>query len=93
MGLFGKKKVVAWTSKKCSAKNANKLLAREIEKMAKKGYILQSSNIAQEGRSKRSWLLLGILNFARGKQVVVNAIFVLAPEPMGLEDDKAGEEA
>ena len=74
--------IVAWSGRKASAKNANKQLARETERMARKGYVVQSTQIVPAGRSKRSWLLLGILNFVRGKQVQATAVFVLpAPAP------------
>lgn len=67
--------VVAWSSRKASPANANKAFARQVEKMARKGYEVASVETVDCGRSKRSWLLLGILNFARGKQVQVIATF------------------
>lgn len=72
--------VVAWTSRKASLSNANKQFAKEVEKQARKGYVLQSSNTAPAGRSKRSWVFLGLFNFIRGKQVQVTATFVQAPQ-------------
>jgi hypothetical protein len=82
--LHRKNDVIEWSSKKASAKTANRLLAREIERMARKGYDLKCSNIIQEGRSKRSWLLLGIFNFVRGKQVQATAVFVKRPDGVTL---------
>lgn len=70
------KNTISWSSKKTSADNANRLLAREIERMAEKGYTVQTTNTVEAGRSKRSWLLLGILNFIRGKQVQTTAVFI-----------------
>ena len=67
--------VVAWSSRNASPANANNAFARQVEKMARKGYEVASVETVEVGRSKRSWLLLGILNFARGKQVQVVATF------------------
>jgi len=72
--------LVAWSSRKASAANANKQFAREVERMASKGYEVASVNTVPCGRSKRSWLLLGLLNFIRGKQVQVIATFQPAKE-------------
>jgi hypothetical protein len=71
-------KTVAWASRKASPDKANKEFAKQAEKMARKGYEVAHVEIVQCGRSKRSWLLLGILSFARGKQVQVVATFRLA---------------
>lgn len=72
--------VQSWTSRKASASNANREFAKHTSEMASKGWALQSSNVAQAGRSKRSWVLLGILNFVRGKQVQVTATYVREDE-------------
>lgn len=67
--------VISWTSRKASPSNAQKALAQEIAKMADMGYVVQSTGVVEAGRSKRSWFLLGIFNFARSKQVQTTAIF------------------
>jgi hypothetical protein len=54
---------------------AARALAKEVEKMEKRGYQLVVSNIAEAGRSKRSWVMLGAVNLLRGKQVQATATF------------------
>jgi hypothetical protein len=75
--MFGKKKTIVWTSSKTSPENAAKQLANEQDKMAKKGYALESQSFVEAGRSKKSWVALGALNLARAKQVQVVATFRL----------------
>jgi len=71
------KAVITWSGSKTSAANAQKELTREIERMAKKGYRLETSAIVQAGWSKKSWILLSLLNFIRAKQVQATATFRL----------------
>ena len=78
--MFGKKRIMVWSSSKTSPDNAARQFARQREKMAEKGYVATSHEIVQAGRSKKTWLLLGIFNFARGKQVTLVATFELLPE-------------
>jgi surfactin synthase thioesterase subunit len=79
--MFGAKKTITWSSSKTSSDGANRELAKEIEKMAKKGYVLQTSSFSQAGHSKKAWVTVGLINLIRAKQVQATAIFVLAPEP------------
>lgn len=76
-----KPETVAWTSRKASAKGVAKALAKETTRMEKRGYVLVTSDVVQAGRSKRSWIGLGILNFMRGKQVQAIATFRFEPPP------------
>lgn len=73
-------RIVTWTSKKGSASSINKQFAKKAKEMAKKGYEVTTITTVEAGRSKRSWLLLGILNFARGKQSQIVATFTLVPD-------------
>lgn len=72
--------IVNWTSKKGSASSINKQFLKKTRDMAKKGYEVASVQTVEAGRSKRSWLLLGFLNFARGKQSQIIATFKLVPD-------------
>ena len=66
------KQVISWTSDKGSLDDVSKQFAKERERMAQKGYSAGDPLIAEAGRSKKSWVALGILNFARSKQVPVS---------------------
>ena len=78
---MAQKTTIVWTSKKASAANAGCELERQTAKMERQGYELAGSTVAEAGRSKRSWILLGFLNFARGKQVQVTATYRLHLDP------------
>lgn len=69
------RQTIVWTSSKTNAGNATKQLLKEQTKMAEKGYSLTSQDIVEQGRSKKTWILLGLLNFVRGKQVQMVATF------------------
>lgn len=69
--MFGKKKVVVKTFK------GDKNLRKGIEKMAKDGYVVKAQSAQQDGRSKKSWLMIGAFNFLRKQQVKHTVTFVL----------------
>lgn len=59
MRLMPKKKTIVKTFK------SDRALRRGIEKMAKNNYAVASQSTAQDGRSKKSWLMMGLFNFLR----------------------------
>ena len=72
---MSKPATVVWSSRKMAPDKAARALAREVAKMQARGYELVSSNVAEAGRSKRSWLLLGPLTALRGRQAQATATF------------------
>ena len=62
--MFGRKKLIVVKEYK-----SEKAYKRDVGKMAKKGYITQTAVAQQDGRSKKSWLALGLLNFVRKQKV------------------------
>lgn len=78
MKLFGPKNTVSWTSSKTSAEKAGKELAKETEKMAKKGYTLVSSTWAPSGKGLGTIVKAVIflpLAFTGGGKGQVTAVF------------------
>jgi hypothetical protein len=73
--------ITTWASPKASANDAQRALQRHTDDMARNGYRLASVSTAQAGRSKRSWLFLGLFNFVRSKQVQLIAVY----EPIAVE--------
>jgi hypothetical protein len=75
VALLGKKRepkgpsVVVWTSRKAGPDVVAKLVAVERGRMAKSGYTCEDVSYVEAGRSKRSWVALGVLSFARSKQI------------------------
>jgi hypothetical protein len=75
---------VPWKSSKTSFEKAEREFFKERGRMEKRGYRLESQQVIEQGRSKKSWATLGIGNILRGKQVQVVATFV--------RDENAGDE-
>lgn len=69
------KQMVVWSSSKTSAEDATKQMLDEQQKMSAKGYHLVSNELVEAGRSKKSWVALGVMNFVRSKQVQMIVTF------------------
>ena len=70
--MFGKKnlQVEIYEGQKALEKGQNKML--------KKGWKVDSVLSDEGGRSKKSWLMLGLLNFGRKKKIRYTVTFVRA---------------
>jgi hypothetical protein len=62
--MFGRKKTIVVKEYK-----GEKSYKRDVSKMARKGYVVQTAVAQQDGRSKKSWVGLGLFNFLRKQKV------------------------
>ena len=62
--MFGRKKTIVVKEYK-----SERHYKRDVGKMAKKGYVVQTAVAQQDGRSKKSWFALGLFNFVRKQKV------------------------
>ena len=68
--MFGKKKL------KIEVYEGQKALEKGRTKMLKKGWTVDDVLSDEAGRSKKSWVMIGPLNFARKKNVRYTVTFV-----------------
>ena len=57
---------------------SDKAYKKDVKRMARKGWLVQSVAAQQDGRSKKSWLALGAFNFARKQKVALTVTYTRA---------------